>query len=148
MGDWVYYSTLVNLKELAARVDFAAEVHKSKQLSDLIQRRLKGDRSVQIAAYLKEQDERFFNSLVVATYKGNPNWHAVDRVKPKGEGHELNSVDPETVSSVGFLTFDGTERLFALDGQHRLAGIKEAIKQGLEQDPYDEVSVIFVAHGT
>ena len=40
----------------------------------------------------------------------------------------------------------GDENLFALDGQHRLAGIKRVVKDGLEQDPYDEVSVIFVAH--
>ena len=47
---------------------------------------------------------------------------------------------------MGFLTLRGDERLFALDGQHRLAGIKKAINEGLEQNPYDELSVIFVAH--
>lgn len=36
--------------------------------------------------------------------------------------------------------------MFTLDGQHRLAGIQQAIEKGLEQDPFDEVSVIFLAH--
>jgi len=47
---------------------------------------------------------------------------------------------------VGFRTLRGDERLFALDGQHRLAGIQAAMEDGLEQDPYDMVPVIFVAH--
>jgi DNA sulfur modification protein DndB len=146
MGDWVYYSCLMNLDEISNRVDFADEVHKSKNLSDMIQRQLKGDRSAQIAEYLKTQKERFFNSLVIATYKGQPNWHAISSVRQKSKGHELNSLDEETLGSVGFLTLHGDEKLFALDGQHRLAGVKKAMKAGLEQNPLDEVSVIFVAH--
>lgn len=146
MGDWVYYSCLMSLDEISKRVEFASEVHKSKKLSDLIQRQLKGDRSTQIAEYLKSQKERFFNSLVVATYKGTPNWHAISRLSPKGKEHELSNLDEDTIGSVGFLTFHGDEKLFALDGQHRLAGIKKAMKDGLEQKPFDEVSIIFVAH--
>jgi DNA sulfur modification protein DndB len=146
MGDWIYYSCLMNLDELSKRVNFAKEIHNSKRLSDMIQRQLKGDRSSQIAEYLKSQKERFFNSLVIATYKGQPNWHAISSIRQKGKGHELNDLDEETVESVGFLTLHGDEQLFALDGQHRLAGIKKAIDAGLRQDPLDEVSVIFVAH--
>lgn len=146
MGDWVYYSCLMSLDEISKRVEFASEVHKSKKLSDMIQRQLRGDRSTQIADYLKSQQERFFNSLVVATYKGTPNWHAISRLSPKGKEHELSNLDEDTIGSVGFLTFHGDEKLFALDGQHRLAGIKKAMKDGLDQNPFDEVSIIFVAH--
>jgi DNA sulfur modification protein DndB len=146
MGNWIYYSSLMSLKELNERVHFAREVHKSEQLSNMIQRQLQLNRGGQIANYLKNQEERFFNSLVVATYGGRPNWHAVDTVQQKSTGHELNDLDEATVSSVGFLTLHGDEKLFALDGQHRLAGIKKAFEKGLDQDPYDEVSVIFVAH--
>ena len=31
---------------------------------------------------------------------------------------------------IGFLELQGTERLFALDGQHRVAGIKKALEDG------------------
>jgi len=148
MGRWVYYSCLMNLQELARRVRFADEVHKNEQLSDMIQRQLTKGRSAQIADYLQGQEERFFNSLVVATYGGHPNWHALSDVRSRNTEEELSSLTEETIASVGFLTLHGNENLFALDGQHRLAGVKKAITEGLKQDPYDELSVIFVAHET
>lgn len=146
MGDWVYYSCLLGLDELSSRVQYAAEVHSNKGLSDMIQRRLDHGRSGVIADYLKTQPQRLFASLVVATYGGRPNWHALEDVRNKATTDELKGLKQETVSSIGFLTLRGDETLFALDGQHRLAGIKKVIADGLEQDPYDEVSVIFVAH--
>jgi DNA sulfur modification protein DndB len=60
--------------------------------------------------------------------------------------NDLKDVQDTTVSSVGFLTLHGDEQLFALDGQHRLAGIKRVISKGVEHSFADEVSVIFVAH--
>ena len=146
MGDWIYYSCLMNLGELSSRIHYAEEIHKSRALSDMIQRHLQRGRSGQIAEYLKVQPERFFNSLVIATYGGQPNWHALSDVRSKGKTQELTEIDEDTIASVGFLTLRGDENLFALDGQHRLAGIKKAVKDGLESDPYDEVSVILVAH--
>jgi len=65
-GDWAYYSCLMSLTELSARVTFAKEIHKSKELSALIQRELKRTRAKEIAEYLQNNPERFFNSLVVA----------------------------------------------------------------------------------
>jgi DNA sulfur modification protein DndB len=146
IGSWVYYSSLVNLEEIAKRVQFADEIHKSKQLSGMIQRKLQSTRSAQIASYIRTQPERFFNSLVVATYGGKPDWHAITSVNSKGSASELSNVSEEVLESVGFLTFHGDEKLFALDGQHRLAGIKKAVQEGLPDDHADEVSVIFVAH--
>lgn len=145
MGDWIYYSCLMNLADLSNRVRYADEVHKNKSLSDMIQRQIKSNRGKQIADYLSTQPERFFNSLVVATYGGQPNWHALSNVKAKSKD-DLSGLKEEQIASVGFLTLQGDEKLFALDGQHRLAGIKKAIQDGLKQDPMDEVSVIFVAH--
>ena len=148
MGEWVYYSCLMDLGELSSRVRYAEEIHKNQALSDMIQRQLQGSRSAQIAEYLRMQSERFFNSLVIATYGGQPNWHALSDVRNKTQRGELKNLSEDTIASVGFLTLRGDENLFALDGQHRLAGIKKAVKDGLENDPYDEVSVIFVAHRT
>ncbi|ANO52141.1 DGQHR domain-containing protein [Woeseia oceani] len=146
MGDWVFYSCLMDIVEISDRVQYAAEVHQNKQLSDMIQRQLKTGRSDQISKYLKTQPERFFNSLVVATYGGDPNWHALSDIRSKAKKPDLKDLDDDTIGSVGFLTLRGDEKLFALDGQHRLAGIKKTVKDGLDQDPHDELSVIFVAH--
>ncbi|MCY4461720.1 MAG: DGQHR domain-containing protein [Albidovulum sp.] len=146
MGDWVYYSCLMNLGELSSRVRFAEEIHKSKKLSDMIQRSLRRTRGAQIAEYLKKQPERLFNSLVVATYGGQPNWHALSDVRCGKNAPELEGLHEEIISSVGFLALRGDEQLFALDGQHRLAGIKKAVKDGVDNDPFDEVTVLFVEH--
>lgn len=146
MGDWVFYSCLMNMEEINNRVRYAMEVHNNEKLSDMIQRQLKSGRADQIADYLKTQEERFFNSLVVATYGGEPSWYPLTDVRNKANRPDLSDVSEETVESLGFLTLRGDEKLFALDGQHRLAGIKKAIAQGLEQDPFDDLSVIFVAH--
>ena len=58
IGSWVYYSCLVNLEEIAKRVQFADEILKSKQLSGMIQRKLQSTRSAQIARYIRTQPER------------------------------------------------------------------------------------------
>lgn len=146
MGDWVYYCCLMDLGELSSRVRYAEDIHKSKALSDMIQRQLKRGRSAEIAEYLQKQPERFFNSLVIATYGGRPNWHELSDVNSKTDDKELRNLGENTIASVGFLTLRGDENLFALDGQHRLAGVKKAVREGLHSDPYDEVSVIFVEH--
>ena len=146
MGDWVFYSCLMDVGELSSRINYAKEIHENEALSDMIQRHLKRGRAAQIADYLKRQPERFFNSLVIATYGGQPNWHALSDVRSKTAQDELKNLTEDTVSSVGFLTLTGQEKLFALDGQHRLAGIKKAVKDGLDDDPYDELSIIFVGH--
>ncbi len=146
MGDWIYYSCLMSIDDIGSRVSFADDIHKNDKLSEMIQRQLKRGRSDQIASYLRNQEERFFNSLVIATYGGAPNWSALDDLKSDTRTDFVGKLDEETVSSVGFLTLTGRENLFAIDGQHRLAGIKKAVRAGLEQDPPDDVSVIFVAH--
>ncbi len=146
MGDWSYYCCLMNVAELSKRVLYAKEVHGHKALSDMIQRTLDTTRSKEIADYLQTQPQRFFNSLVVATYGGSPSWHALSDVRLTAVNDDLATLSQQTVESVGFLTLRGDERIFALDGQHRLAGIKKAVKEGFGQDQPEEVSVIFVAH--
>jgi DNA sulfur modification protein DndB len=146
MGDWEYFSCLVPIKEVANRVNYAEELHpQTGNLSDLLQRSLKEGRGKEIAKYLAHENERLFNSLVVAVYEGDPEWHEFGSLKA-----QLPSIRVEDISSwaregVGFLSFNGKERLFAIDGQHRLAGIKLHSKSEKCNDA-DEISVLFVAH--
>lgn len=146
MGDWVYYCCLMDLPTLASRVRYARDLHKNEKLSKMIQRALEGKRSKEIAEYLKNQDERLFNALVVATYGGRPNWHALTEVQSKGDSGELRRLTNHTMLRVGFLTLRGDEKLFALDGQHRLSGIKRAVEEDASAGHTDEVPVMFVAH--
>jgi DNA sulfur modification protein DndB len=139
MGDRVYYIGLLRMEDIAGRISIAEVIHSSKSLGDLMQMQLT-DRAAVISKYLLSQKQRFFNAIVVGTYGGNPKWAELaissDKLRP-----EL----PEYIEgTLGILTLDGTEKLFAIDGQHRVSGIKLAI----EDDPTlseDEVCVIFVS---
>lgn len=46
---------------------------------------------------------------------------------------------------MGFLHLNGKERIFPVDGQHRVEGIKEAIKENPELEE-ENVTVIFIGH--
>ena len=125
MGDWVYYVATMRLADVAARINFAHEIHPSEKLNELIQRRLNTGRAKKIADYLLRDDQRFFNALVVGVYGGDPCWYDFGEITP------MQSSDieiPEDIhNSLGFLSLAGREIMFALDGQHRLAGIKQAL---------------------
>jgi DNA sulfur modification protein DndB len=140
MGDWRYYISFMRLREIAARISFAEEIHSGDKLNELLQRQLTR-RSAEIAHYLQTQEQRFFNALVIATYGGNPEWFELEVREP--EKH-LEPVPNYLRGSIGFLKFEGTERMFAIDGQHRVAGIRQALESNEELGD-EEVCAIFVA---
>ena len=146
MGDRVYYPTLMKLKDIAERVKIAEEIYQSKTLSEMVQQEIKRKRGKEIKDYLLKQEQRFFNSLIVAVYEGDPSWHEITRLE---SNNQLDSEDiPEdVVAGIGILSLNGEEELFTLDGQHRLIGIKEAVAEN-PQLGEDELSIIFIAHRT
>lgn len=144
-GDWIYYTCLMSAVDLSTRVHFAREVHESKELSDMIQRSLEGERATHIAAYLRTNSERFFNSLVLATYDGSPQWYDVGNLRSSKNSEVLNEMHDGAIDTLGLLRLDGTEKIFALDGQHRLAGIRRAIAEGQDLED-DLVPVVLVGH--
>ena len=146
IGDWVYYPTLMKLKDIAERVKIAEEVYQSKTLSEMVQQEIKKKRGKEIKNYLLKQEQRFFNSLIVAVYEGDPNWHEITRIE--GNNQLDNEEFPEdVVAGIGILSLNGEEKLFTLDGQHRLIGIKEAVAEAPHLGE-DELSIIFIAHRT
>ena len=140
MGDWVYYISFMPMNEISARISIAESIHSAKTLQELLQRQLT-NRSCDIQAYLNSQPQRFFNALVVGTYGGNPQWHEVAIRKIESRIGE----SPEYLEgALGILTLQGTEKLFAIDGQHRVAGIAKAV-EGKPELGKEEVCVIFLA---
>jgi DNA sulfur modification protein DndB len=144
VGDWIYYACLMPLTEIARRVQFADEIHPNKALSELIQRSLEGPRSRHIAEYLTTK-ERFFNSLVLATYGGSPDWLEVGNFKSADKAAILKLVPEPSRDALGFLSLTGSEKIFAIDGQHRLAGIRRAIAEGTDLSQ-EQAPVILVGH--
>jgi DNA sulfur modification protein DndB len=143
-GDWIYYSCLMPIDELGNRVSYAEEIHKDKALSQLIQRSLEGPRSKHIVDYLKTK-ERFFNSLVLATYGGSPDWLEVGDFRANTDPTILKQIPDFALDAMGFLRLNGSEKMFAIDGQHRLAGIKRATEEKLSFGG-DQLPVILVGH--
>src|SRR5438105_1205706 len=144
MGDRGYFVTAMRFQEIANWVKDVAEVHSSKKLREWIQRRLKDEHAREISQYLLNEEARFFNALVIGVYGGDPQWGPLNVADPR---KELASIDKERISeSVGILTLTGKEKLFPIDGQHRVAGIKKAVVDNPELGP-EEVTVILVGHG-
>lgn len=145
IGNWIYYSCLMPFSEISTRVRYAEEIHPDKALSQLIQRSLEGPRAKHIADYLASTKERFFNSLVLATYGGSPNWLEVGDFRSTTSPEVVKLISEDAMDSLGFLSLSGTEKIFAIDGQHRLAGIRRAMEDGLELTQ-EQVPVILVGH--
>lgn len=139
MGDWVYYISFLRMQDISERISIIGDIHQTESLRDLLQRALT-DRSVEIKQYLLSQPQRFFNALVVGTYGGNPEWYELDIRNPE----YITETLPDYMDGVlGILRLEGTEHIFAIDGQHRVAGIRAAIAEDASIGN-EEVCTIFV----
>jgi DNA sulfur modification protein DndB len=142
MGDWFYYVSLMNFKDLAERTSMVPDIHKNEELSHWIQREVSG-RTNDIVSYLMEQPQRFFNSIIFGLYGGKPQWQELDI------DNKISILSEEEVEyfgrTFGVLSLNGEEKIFAIDGQHRTKAIKDAVKKDPELAK-EEVSVIFLAH--
>lgn len=134
IGTWTYYTGVLSFEEISQYVSpINDELHKSKSLSDAIQRSIT-DNYIAIKEYILNQDERFFNAIVLAIYDGNPNWIEVEL-----------EMEGESFYNLGFLSLTGEEKIFPVDGQHRVAGVKEALAED-ETLKNEKVPVIFIGH--
>ena len=144
MGDWIYYVTFLRMDQIADQIHIAQEIHTSNVLKDMIQRQIT-NRAGQISEYLLKQPQRFFNTLIVGVYGGSPDWYEL-AIGPNPH-FDAPALPPELDGVLGVLRLDGTQTFFAIDGQHRVQGIKQALKKN-ENLKTEEVGVIFVAHQT
>lgn len=134
IGNWDYYVSTLTFEQVN---NFVSEVddqlHKSKSLNDLIQRSITNNYK-SIKEYIISQPEVFFNSLVLAVYDDYPDWHEI----------EFNYGDEETYQ-MGLLEFPGNHKIFAVDGQHRVKGIKAALAE--KPDLKDQrIPAVFIGH--
>ncbi|WP_395295273.1 DNA sulfur modification protein DndB [Kitasatospora hibisci] len=138
VGNWTYYSCLMSYAQVAREINFAHELGGNRDLGTMIQRGV-GDRTEKITEYLLTNENRFLGALIIAVWGGDPKYHSVSM--DADDQAVLQGLD----RNFGVLTFDGTQQFFALDGQHRLKAIKEAIKQNPELGRED-INVIVVPH--
>lgn len=137
IGTWVYYLAtmkFIDVSTYVKRVD--NELHNSELLREMLQRSITNNYK-SIASYIETQNERFFNALVLAVYDGTPTWHEV----------RLEYETGEEFYDLGILELTGEEKIFPVDGQHRVEGIKKVIQ---DSDLYndEQIPVIFIGHKT
>lgn len=137
VGDWNYYICIMKYAQVAREVQFAHELGGNKDLNTLIQRGISA-RTDGIREYLLKSKHRFLGSLIVATWGGDPKYQELKMDDPDGI---LKGVD----KGFGVLTLDGSHQFFALDGQHRLRAIKDAIKIKPSLGAED-ICVLLVSH--
>ena len=136
MGGHDYYVGKMNFQELATKVQRYSDVKgENPALEERLQRQIQ-KRSRDMTEYLKRQKERFYGAVIVATWGGRPEY-----IRVRMEDHPLL----DDAFEFGLLRFDGRQDYFALDGQHRLQSIREAIEE-MPELRREEVSVIFVTH--
>lgn len=152
VGDWFYYVTLLPFSEVAKRVKQPMEIDKKYEdenlkLGEWIQRKLEGKRINPIVDYIEKHKERFFNSLVLGIYDGEPSWQDIN-VKYQSKYDDETELTLDSFSKTfGILTLSGKESIFAIDGQHRAMGIRKAFL-AKKTDANDEIPVVIVAHST
>jgi DNA sulfur modification protein DndB len=137
VGDWDYYICSMKYGVVDSQIKFAYELGGNKDLNTMIQRGL-GVRAQEITDYLMRSEHRFLGAMIVACWGGAPKYLEVRMDDPDGILANLDD-------GFGVLTFDGSQRFFALDGQHRLRAIRDA----LNLDPQlaqEEICVLIVSH--
>ena len=125
IGDWYYYVTSLPFREVADRIQPATELVTPADMSEWIQRTIEDGRAQTIGAYLIGQAQHFFPSIVVGVCFGEPTWYEINVEDNLALIDE--TVDTTARHNLGLLELYGTEQLYAIDGQHRVAGIRSAL---------------------
>lgn len=148
---WYFYTGLISFEEIANRVKLPKEIDKNYSSNDLklgewIQRDLDNKKTKLLVEYINTQPQRFFNSLILGIFDGAPVWQELKVNNPNDNEDFFDEDEAKYFSStMGVLTLDGNEKIFAIDGQHRAIGIREAVKIN-PNILKDEISVVFLAH--
>lgn len=135
LGGRVYYVATLTFGQVSEYVSpINDQLHKSETLNDLIQRSISKN-YLNIKEYILNQPELFFNSLVLAVYNNYPDWTEI----------EVQFDDNTSSYQLGMLDFPGNHKIFPIDGQHRVEGIKAALKErpNLQNQ---QIAAIFIGH--
>jgi DNA sulfur modification protein DndB len=148
MGSTTYYLTTMTCRELQAQVRPAADsdTWASGSIEERLQRTFDVKRIREtIASYLAQDPDRLFGSLLVLAPAGAIEFEPVCDVVT----HDVPKAYRDAAARLGFLTISDTD-LIALDGQHRLLAIREALRIGAADGAVniadDDVSVMFIEH--
>ena len=137
-----YFVSVMTLGEAARMIDYAEDVDgwTSETPPELkMQRKLNVKRvEKEMVPYLVANDDHFYSALTVEV-------RTASRDRETGLDFQSTAQFPGGIE-FGQLTLDGTESLYALDGQHRLKSIEFAIRQRPELAG-EHIALILVPFG-
>ncbi len=134
IGNTIYYGTTLTFKQISSMVKKVdGELHTANSLKEQIQRSLSKN-YMKIKDYILNSKDRFFDSLVLAVYDGDPTWTEV-----------RFEIENNLYPNVGLLEFSGQEKIFPVDGQHRVEGIRAALMENKELET-ETISVMLIGH--
>ncbi len=155
----VYYMLKMSARGLVGKVQTAGEIEKdsNKLVDTMVQRSVRTNRSTgAIAEYLSNAHsygERFMGSFVIATFGGSPVWFNA----PLEKDNTVTKAFGSDIKDFGVIQFDGSQKYFVLDGQHRLTSLRYLFGQLPELSekkrplpvppglPMDELSVLLIS---
>jgi DNA sulfur modification protein DndB len=127
MGDLDYFVAITTLGEAARMVDYVEEIDgwtPETPAEMKLQRKLNIQRvEREMVPYLLGNDDRFYSALTVEVRPATPPLEGAECIQ-----FEAREQFPAGVA-FGVITLDGTEAIYALDGQHRLKSIELALRQ-------------------
>ncbi len=136
-GDLEYYVTTMRFGELAKTVGYAErDLGEGAEMPPELarQRKLNIKRvREEMKPYLLQNPDHFYSAIAVEVVQLDNQEHGI-RFIPSGGNPDF-----------GRIQFDGTERLEAVDGQHRLKSIQLAIQEQPEL-ARESIAVVFVPH--
>jgi DNA sulfur modification protein DndB len=156
-AQWRYYQLIMKVGNIVENlgtddapnyrvktVEEVGVIYSPENVSRLLQRLFDPKRLNPIKQYLLKQPDKYLNNLTFAIFDGQPEWLPIDlRYAKIFERRE--QYFEEIAKSFGILHLTGEETIFVLDGQHRLRGLREAVKDSEELKQQD-ISVTLITH--
>ena len=121
MGELEYYVMMMKLGEVVKNIGYAEELQKwSEGIPSAVkkQRKLNMSRVInEMVPYLTVTPDHFYAAITAEMERPGDPKNTIFFEPQNGTDH------------IGFVKFDGTEQIMALDGQHRLKSIELALKE-------------------
>jgi DGQHR domain-containing protein len=139
IGDKLYYQCTMNAKDLIARTEAVEEYFKEDEIKEqgekgTLQRKLNGRYLTEVAPYLLRNKDRFIPSIVVNLDTKLCEFSSLEdfTVSVEGKMHRVkDSIQfdyRDQASNIGFLHIKDVGSMYILDGQHRMAAYRAAIR--------------------
>ena len=139
IGDKLYYQCTMNAKDLIARTEAVEEYFSEDDIKEqgekgTLQRKLNSRYLTEVAPYLLRNKDRFIPSIVVNLDTELCEFSSLEdfTVSVEGKMHRVkDSIQfdyRDQASNIGFLHIKDVGSMYILDGQHRMAAYRAAIR--------------------